>query len=160
MKHARLHGGRPAALIIGTMSADERHRVALDLALESLRKSGNLRLRVFGSSMLPTIRPGTCVLVRQTTPDQVSTGDVVLAKTPAGVQLHRVIEIRPDHTFITRGDNHRHSDPPVCAADVLAKWHGVITSEPAESLSYQRRFPAAAHAEGSVMRRLLRKLCA
>lgn len=153
------------------MLAEERYRVELDLAIESLGKSGNLRLRVYGLSMLPTIRPGSCLLVRRTTPDQVSLGDVVLVKTPAGLQLHRVVEIRQDQTFVTRGDNHRHNDRPVSAADVLAKWHGVITSEPDESLSNRKsrgfgRFLASAQAEGSpsagerMVRGFLRKLCA
>ncbi len=140
---------RTPRFTIKRMSAEERHRVVLDLAIESLCKSGNLRLRVYGASMLPTIRPGTCLVVQQTTPDQVSTGDVVLVITPAGLRLHRVVGIRQDQTFVTRGDNHRHNDRPVSAADVLAKWHGVITSE-----------PEPAQAERSVVRGFLRKLCA
>jgi Peptidase S24-like len=110
---------------MGQMADSEREKVVLDLAIESLRKSGSLRLRVQGTSMLPTIRPGSCVEIRQATADGILTGDIVLTKTSAGLRLHRVVEIRRglwgSPMFVTRGDNHWHTDLPVDATEVLGK---------------------------------------
>jgi hypothetical protein len=106
------------------MEQSGRHEVVLDLAIESLAKSGSLRFRVQGTSMLPTIRPGTYVDVRRTASDQIVTGDIILTKTPAGLRLHRVVEIRKESsgpTFITRGDNHRHIDRPAGAPQLLGR---------------------------------------
>jgi hypothetical protein len=79
--------------------------------------------------MLPTIQPGTWVAVRQTTPDDVRKGDIVLAQTATGLRLHRVVEVRYNSAglnphFITRGDNHSHCDWPVYPAQLLGKLCG------------------------------------
>jgi hypothetical protein len=112
----------------GDPADSERHQVVLDLAIESLRKSGNLRFRVQGTSMLPTIRPGTCVAIRQAATDQIVIGDIVLTKTSGGLRLHRVVEIRrylSGPKFVTRGDNHWHTDLPADAAEVLGRLDGL-----------------------------------
>jgi hypothetical protein len=106
------------------MADSERDEVVLDLAIESLRTSGSLRLRVQGTSMLPTIRPGTCVAIRQAPADEIVKGDIVLTKTSAGLRLHRVVEIRhylSGPKFVTRGDNHWHTDLPADATELLGK---------------------------------------
>jgi hypothetical protein len=106
------------------MADSERNEVVLDLVIESLRKSGSLRLRVQGTSMLPTIRPGAFVEIRQAAADRIVTGDIVLTKTSAGLRLHRVVEIRhylSGPMFVTRGDNHWHTDLPAEAAELLGK---------------------------------------
>jgi signal peptidase I len=93
----------------------------LELALECLARSGYLRLRVTGASMLPTIRPGSHVLIRRA-PAEISPGDVILARTEDGVRLHRLVEIRGDGTnavWITCGDNHTHCDPPLTSGQIL-----------------------------------------
>lgn len=61
---------------------------------------------VVTGSMLPTIRPGDVVVVdpgaRVPGP-----GRIVLARDPSmpsGQVAHRVVEVRPDGTFVTRGD--------------------------------------------------------
>ena len=105
------------------MGDSARDQVVLDLAIESLRQSGHLHLRVQGTSMLPAVRPGTYASIERAGSDQIVCGDIVLTKTPAGVRLHRVVEICGTQ-FITRGDNHRHADPPVCGEDILGKFVG------------------------------------
>jgi len=114
------------------MVDSERHEVLLDLAIESLRQSGTLRFRVQGTSMLPTIRPGSCVGIRKAAPDQIFTGDIILTKTSTGLRLHRVVEIRYQSStpiFVTRGDNHEHTDRPAGAAELPGKLDGIV-SEP------------------------------
>lgn len=96
-----------------------RERLVMDLAIECLRKSGKLRFRVQGTSMMPTIRPGSSVTVRRVEPGLIQTGDIILIATAAGLRLHRVIANVPQ--LITRGDNHAHDDPPVGAEQVLGK---------------------------------------
>lgn len=123
----------PAPRTIGQMLDSERHQVVLDLAIESMRRPGNLQLRVHGTSMLPTIRPGAWVAIRQTAADQISTGDIVLSKACAGLRLHRVVEIRylsSGPMFVTRGDNHWHTDQPAGAREPPGTPDGVL-SEPA-----------------------------
>jgi signal peptidase I len=106
-----------------------RHQVVLDLAIESLGKSGSLRFRVQGTSMLPAIRPGTYVAIRKAGPDQVVIGDIVLTKTSTGLRLHRVVEIRYKPSgpiFVTRGDNHRHDDRPADATELLGRLDATV----------------------------------
>ena len=99
------------------------HReTTLELALECLAQSGHLRLRVTGASMLPTIRPGSYVLIRRASSAALSPGDVILARTEDGIRLHRLFEIRgtgADAVWITRGDNHTHCDPPLTCGQIL-----------------------------------------
>jgi hypothetical protein len=93
-----------------------RDQVVNELAVESLRIAGRLRFRAQGASMIPAIMPGTEVEIERR--DAVAAGDIVLTRTPAGLRLHRLIEIRGEQ-FVTRGDNHRHEDPPISAENVL-----------------------------------------
>jgi signal peptidase I len=115
------------------MVDSERDEVLVDLAIESLRQSGKLRFRAQGTSMLPTIRPGSCVAIRKAAPDQICTGDIIFTKTSAGLRLHRVVEIRYQSSgpiFVTRGDNHEHTDRPADVADVLGKLDGICVRTP------------------------------
>jgi len=92
------------------------------MALENLAQAGQLRLRVTGTSMLPAIPPGTDVLIRRTSPDDVVPGDVVLLRAYGGVRLHRLaskIGAGSSSVLITRGDNHTEPDPPVRGTELL-----------------------------------------
>ena len=48
-----------------TVRADQGHALKCELAAESLRLSGRLRLRVTGWSMLPTICPGDTLIIER-----------------------------------------------------------------------------------------------
>ncbi len=90
------------------------------MALECLERSGHLTIRADGTSMLPTIRPGAAVRVRRAGFADVSPGDIVMVRVTDGIRLHRVVEKRlGEGCLVTRGDNHRHCDPPVSAHQVL-----------------------------------------
>lgn len=94
--------------------------------------------------MLPTIRPGACVSVRRASPDQIVAGDIVLTNTSAGLRLHRVVEIRfgsSGRVLVTRGDNHRHNDPPADASALLGKLD-VLSNAPFRLTSLLRRLCA------------------
>jgi hypothetical protein len=64
------------------MPEAERDRAVLDVTRESLRASGRLRFRARGTSMLPTIRPGTCVSVRSMRREEITTGDIEAGPVP------------------------------------------------------------------------------
>jgi signal peptidase I len=108
-------------------------RVRLDVALDSLRLFGRLRLRVTGSSMLPAIRPGSRVLIRRVAEDEIQCGDIVLLRADTGLRLHRLVAVMnaPDGTLlITRGDNDMEDDPPVSASQLLGIFAGVEQAPP------------------------------
>lgn len=124
------------------MLGSRDQNVRLELALECLAVSGRLRLRVNGSSMLPYIRPGSCVVVRRAAPGEMCPGEVVLARTPDGVRLHRLIEIQRPGTktlWVTRGDNHEHLDPPLKAEHLLGVLAHVERQGPRRWFSFLRR---------------------
>jgi hypothetical protein len=89
----------------------ERFLLAAELAAESLRASGRLRLRVRGESMLPTLWPGDVVEVAACSIDEVSPGEIALAFRDARFFLHRFIARLATAGFILRGDSMPASDP-------------------------------------------------
>lgn len=101
-----------------------RDAVVVNLAIETLRRSGRLRFRAQGTSMLPAIRPGSAVEIEWTSSDRIAAGDIVLMKTPTGLRLHRVVEIGTG-LLVTRGDNHLHDDEPCRTQDVLGKLRAI-----------------------------------
>jgi SOS-response transcriptional repressor LexA len=99
-----------------------REQVIADLAEESLARAGTLTLRVQGASMLPAIRPGSYVKIRQAALNEVQPGHIVLVRAARGFRLHRLVEIRAGW-LITKGDNHTENDPP----EPLEHFLGVCT---------------------------------
>lgn len=95
----------------------------IELAADSLRASGRLRMRVAGSSMLPAIRPGDLVSVRRCGPAQASIGDVVLFQRDGRLFAHRVVRLEAE-SLVTRGDAVATDDPPVRATEFL----GIVES--------------------------------
>jgi len=115
-----------------------------DLAVEVLRSFGAVKLRVTGTSMLPSIWPGDVIEVHRQAAGQISPGDVVLLRRDGGFIVHRVVECanlpldsgqtrrrahdvraapRQGSTRLlsTRGDRLKALDPPVAAGDLLGR---------------------------------------
>ena len=118
----------------------------IELAAASLRASGSLTMRVWGSSMLPAIRPGDLITVRRAQISQASNGDVVLCKRNGLFFVHRVVAHHGDST-VTRWDAVRANDPPAGPDEFL----GIVTlpprSRPARAAAMLfRRWPLAARA--------------
>src|SRR2546425_2667615 len=87
--------------------ADPRSEVKQSLAIEVLRRFGEARLRVTGSSMLPTVWPGDLVAVRRQSIGEIRRGHVVLFVRDGRFFAHRVVGKirRQDRTLlVTRGD--------------------------------------------------------
>ena len=99
------------------------HALKCELATEVLCSSGQLRLRVTGWSMLPSVWPGDTLMIERTSGDAVSAGDIVLFGRDRRLFAHRVVAKSgaQDVKIITQGDGMPRPDPAVTAADLLGK---------------------------------------
>jgi signal peptidase I len=103
--------------------------LACGLAEEVVRTFGEVRLRVFGTSMVPSILPGDLVSIRSASLHDISPGEVVLFFQKGRLFVHRVVDRKVVATagspgepcLITRGDRLRHTDPPVSAPELLGR---------------------------------------
>jgi signal peptidase I len=111
-----------------------------DLVAEVLRRFGRIRLRVFGGSMSPALRPGDLLDVRSTRADSLERGDVVLFRRDGRLFAHRVME-KSTLGVVTRGDAHRHDDPMVAPEDVLGIVNSVVR-QPLVNTQQDRRMRA------------------
>ena len=85
-----------------------------------------VQFRVSGTSMLPTIPPGSLVMVDPTRPSALRRGDIVMFSNPAGRLIaHRIVEVHADARgglrFVLRGDNLSQCDLPVPASSILGR---------------------------------------
>lgn len=91
----------------------------LALARQTLQSAGRLRLRAFGSSMLPAILPGDLLTFRSAEDSDVAAGRIVLiAANDREWRVHRIAAI-DDDWVVTRGDALRHRDPPLPCSSLL-----------------------------------------
>ncbi|MGA6971565.1 MAG: S24/S26 family peptidase [Candidatus Binatus sp.] len=97
-------------------------RIGCELVAESVRAGHDVRVRVSGSSMLPTLWPGDELLVRAHGSAEPSRGELVLFVRDGRLCTHRLIG-RLDGAgaaqLIMRGDTAIASDPPVAASEIL-----------------------------------------
>ena len=84
------------------------------LVAEVLRRGGHLRVRgeIRGESMLPSLWPGDVVEIEGCSPEDVRSGEIVLALREDRLVLHRVVACCAPHGFLLRGDSVPGSDPP------------------------------------------------
>ena len=102
---------------------------ACGLAEEVVRAFGEVRLRVFGTSMVPSILPGDVVSIRRARSDEIRLGEMVLFVDKGRFFVHRVVGRKvfapagvPEQVFlITRGDRLRQDDPPVPPPALLGR---------------------------------------
>ena len=90
------------------------------LAAEVLRRSGRLRLRVFGASMLPTLWPGDEVDLAGCSLRDAAPGEIIVAWRDGRFFLHRYLASHEDG-FLARGDAMPRPDPPYAADACLGK---------------------------------------
>jgi signal peptidase I len=115
------------------MRADVQGNASIELACglaeEVVRTFGEVRLRVFGTSMVPSILPGDLVLIRRASLREISPGEVVLFLQKGRLFAHRVVDRKlmatsdyPEEFYlITRGDRLRHDDPAVSQMELLGR---------------------------------------
>jgi signal peptidase I len=102
--------------------------LACDLAGEVVRTFGEIRLRVFGTSMVPSILPGDLISVQRVDASKVSIGDIVLYSRAGRMFVHRVVAcsdgacVPEDQAFLlTRGDRLGYNDPAVSSTELLGR---------------------------------------
>jgi len=103
--------------------------LACGLTEEVIRNFGEVRLRVYGTSMVPSILPGDLVLIQQATLNEISQGEIVLFLRTGRLFVHRVVSQSAKSTvegieeafLITRGDRLLEDDAPVCPSELLGR---------------------------------------
>jgi hypothetical protein len=98
--------------------------VAPRLVSQVLDRCGEARIRVAGTSMLPSIRPADVLHIRSVDITRVQRDDVILYAQGPRLFAHRVVQTGPpglERVLITRGDMHAHDDPPVTEAQLLGR---------------------------------------
>jgi signal peptidase I len=98
--------------------------LACGLAGEIVRSFGVVRLRVFGTSMVPSILPGDLISIERADVLEVSYGDVVLYSRDGRMFVHRVMAhagSSDEPRLITRGDRLCYNDPPVSSTELLGR---------------------------------------
>ncbi len=101
---------------------DTFDRAGCELVAGSLRLGNEVRVRVAGSSMVPTLWPGDELRVRALALTEPSRGDLLLFVRDGRLCTHRLVD-RLDHggaaQLITRGDAAPQCDPPVAPSEIL-----------------------------------------
>jgi signal peptidase I len=103
--------------------------MACGLAGEVVRNFGEVRLRVLGTSMVPSVLPGDMVSVRRASLDDISAGEIVMFARNKRLFVHRVVQRRlggsagrsGEPCLITRGDRLLQNDPPVSSLEFLGR---------------------------------------
>ena len=94
------------------------------LAEEVLCLAGELRLRVTGTSMLPSVWPGDILHILRQDAAESLPGDIVLVRREGRLSAHRVvrkISEEGEPYWITRGDSLPDDDPPVSRQELLGR---------------------------------------
>ena len=114
-----------------------------ELTADVLRGFGSARIRVQGSSMLPSLRPGDEVDLQSTPFDEIAPGNIIAYRRENRLFVHRVIG-RNLQQLITRGDTLPQADAPVTESEFL----GVVTSvfRKGEKVDQRNSFPQRAAA--------------
>ena len=98
--------------------------LACGLAGEIVRTFGGVRLRVFGTSMVPSILPGDLISVQRADLSEISPGEIVLYSREGRLFAYRVVDLvgsRGDRRLLTRGDRLSHNDPLVSGSELLGR---------------------------------------
>jgi hypothetical protein len=117
--------------------------LACDLASEVVRTFGEVRLRVFGTSMVPSVLPGDLISVQRSGLSEISLGEIALYSRDGRLFAHRVVARLGGHDdprLVTRGDRLSHQDPPISSSELLGR---VISIQHGDEQGYRKVRPAA-----------------
>ena len=108
------------------MNAEAQRRAACcELVLEVARTAGEVRLKVTGASMLPTVWPGDVLTVQRCEMSELQPGQIVLYRRDAKLTAHRITSMAGD-CLIARGDALPCCDPPVGAPEVVGRVVSIV----------------------------------
>jgi GNAT superfamily N-acetyltransferase len=91
---------------------------------DRLRAGHTVRVRLWGRSMLPAVRPGARLTFEPCRVEDVGVGDLVLMEGPVGVIAHRAVDVAADR-LLTWGDGLTEPDPPWPAGALLGRACGL-----------------------------------
>ena len=92
---------------------------ALELTRELLSNFGCARIRVQGSSMLPSLQPGDEIRLQSIPLSEIKIGDVVAYRRDERLFVHRAIGADSTGQILTRGDTLPQADAPVSESELL-----------------------------------------
>jgi signal peptidase len=101
-----------------------RGAVKCELIADVARRFGEVRLKVTGTSMLPSLWPGDILTVRRQGTAEILPGEVVMFARQGHLVAHRVVErtLCQDRTqWVTRGDSVGSNDAPVSSHELLGR---------------------------------------
>lgn len=101
------------------MEPQQRSEVACELVAEVARSFGEVRLKVTGASMIPSLWPGDIITVRRDA-TSLKPGQIVLYRREGRLVAHRITRVRGD-LLSTRGDSLPCDDPPIHAPDIVGQ---------------------------------------
>lgn len=96
----------------------------IDLAAELLRRQSTVRLKAWGTSMLPSVWPGDLLTIQSAACDEVVAGDIILVVRARRFFVHRLVGWRLGQgslLWVTRGDAMPYDDPPAAASELLGR---------------------------------------
>jgi signal peptidase I len=104
--------------------------LACGLVQEVVHNYGEVRLRVFGMSMVPAVLPGDHVLIQRALLEEILPGEIAVFLRLGRLFVHRVVERKlmkvatdgnEELCLITRGDRQRDCDLPVYSSELLGR---------------------------------------
>src|SRR6266403_296822 len=108
-----------ALLSLMLSAATQNELLRLELAAEVLELAGCSRIRVQGTSMLPSLRPGDEIELQSASAHEIQIGDVIAYRRAGRLFVHRVIKKNSPRELVTRGDTLPQPDAPVSELEVL-----------------------------------------
>jgi hypothetical protein len=98
----------------------------LGLAVEMLRSHGSVRIKAWGTSMLPSVWPGDLLTIERTAQEEVVPGDILLILRDNRFTIHRLIEKQQVPGLLTtKGDAVPQNDPPIPTSELLGRVVGI-----------------------------------
>jgi signal peptidase I len=110
---------RKSGHVHGERRAGDAHRIA-----DALQRRGRISLRVYGTSMLPWVRPGDIALIRNASHENVRCGDVVLFRRNEHLYVHRIVKKEGSldaAEFFAKGDAHPTTDGALGKQELLGR---------------------------------------
>lgn len=96
----------------------------LAMVTSALHSGITVRLKAWGTSMLPSLWPGDVLTIQSAGRASVAPGDIVLAVRNEHFFIHRlvkIVDLPRCSQVILRGDAMPHNDPPSQASEVLGR---------------------------------------
>jgi signal peptidase len=98
----------------------QREATCCELVESVVRRWGEARLKVTGSSMLPVVWPGDEITVSHSEYAELRTGHVILYRRNGRLIAHRIECVAQDQ-LIARGDSLLYLDPPVQPNEIVGR---------------------------------------